>query len=492
MGTRKYKLVRLGLVPYFSDTLWGQHSRVVYRIKALRDIPLYGVKKGDLGGEVTSISTLSQEGECWIGAQAQVFGTVFVTDDAYIGEKAFVSNDIDNHSIKICGKARIQGSARVTLDTKIMSLPNHSLITGNVNIHGNAQISNLGFAEGNIDIYGYAVLLGVKQITGVVDICGSANLSSGVTVAGDSRIVENAIVEENATVYNSILRQESRVRAGSAVHNEVLGEEPVYSGYSQTSMKTLKDAEKYFSINILPETSESSIYHNRQTFKSIEKHLYDLDEVKSLNNSKAESELITDFLNQIARKHGSNAYVPQKALVSNSNTKNTSVKTVASQNYAPEDIEITDAVNLLAEIKNDLLSYESDIVKILQFPVMTDNTDPFTLDMVAALKLTDRLALNPSHKRFVASVFDLEKKFLAAESNARRIASTRLTTGEKKGTDRARDLISIAADEASSEQEKKVAFKQAFKQLEGIIAVPDVAVDTFRVKIGLKELETLR
>ena len=483
----KYKFVRSGLVPYFSDTVWGKNSLKVYRIKALRDIPMHGVKKGDLGGEVTSEFTLSQEGECWIGRGAKVFGGVTVTENAYIGDKASVFNEVYAKSIQIAGNVRIHGSARVYLSSSAGYLPDYSLIRGNVNIYDDAQVINLCLAEGNVDIYGQATLLGVKHITGVVDICGTASINQGVVITGDSRIVDNAVIEEEATVHNSILRKDARVKARTTVQDGILGEEPVYSGYSLNSISTLEDAEKYFEMNILPETSESSIYHNREIFKAVEKKIY---ESELLGFDETGVKLMTDFLQQISRKHGSNVYIPQRSLTANTGSgfKTKAIRASSQKALSSVDTEIDDALNLLAEIRNDLLAYESDIVKILQYPVMTDNTDPFTLDMVAALKLAGRLALNPSHKRFVASVFDLEKKFLAAESNARRIASTRLTTGEKKNTDRALDLIAIAADEASSEQEKKVAFKQVFKQLEGIIAVPDVAVDTFRVKIGLKEL----
>lgn len=47
----------------------------------------------------------------------------------------------------------------------------------------------------------------------------------------------------------------------------------------------------------------------------------------------------------------------------------------------------------------------------------------------------------------------------------------------------------MAQHEGSNEHEKKVAFIQGFKQLEGIITVPEEAKDAFRVLVGLKEIE---
>ena len=43
------------------------------RIRALRDIPRYNVKAGDLGGWVESEKNLSQEGDCWVGGNARVY-----------------------------------------------------------------------------------------------------------------------------------------------------------------------------------------------------------------------------------------------------------------------------------------------------------------------------------------------------------------------------------------------------------------------------------
>ena len=45
----------------------------LYRIKALKDIPRYDVKKGDLGGWLEEESNLSQDGDCWAFGDAQVY-----------------------------------------------------------------------------------------------------------------------------------------------------------------------------------------------------------------------------------------------------------------------------------------------------------------------------------------------------------------------------------------------------------------------------------
>ena len=65
-------------------------SRTLYRVRALRDIPGWGVRAGDLGGFVEAERNLSQFGEAWVSGAARVF------DNA-----------------RVFGNARVSGNARV-------------------------------------------------------------------------------------------------------------------------------------------------------------------------------------------------------------------------------------------------------------------------------------------------------------------------------------------------------------------------------------------
>lgn len=168
-------------------------------------------------------------------------------------------------------------------------------------------------------------------------------------------------------------------------------------------------------------------------------------------------------------------------------------KTVPASQVAQE-IEVSAGSKLDVGFFNELCeaieSYQTDIVKIIKYPVMVDKTNSYTLELMIALNAAKRLVTSPESQEFKEAVGVLERAFLMAESNAQKIASSSLSDAEKKKTEKAKDLFRIASNDASSEQEKKVAFIQGFKQLEGVIAVPEVAVDTFRVKLGLLELES--
>lgn len=75
----------------------------LYRIRALIDIPRYGVKAGDYGGFVETEDNLSQEDDAWITGDARITDNAQITGDALIGGNAWITGD-----------ARITGDAIIT------------------------------------------------------------------------------------------------------------------------------------------------------------------------------------------------------------------------------------------------------------------------------------------------------------------------------------------------------------------------------------------
>lgn len=404
-------------------------GRIVYRLVALRDIPLYGVRAGDEGGLVDSPRILSQEGDCWISFGARVLGNVFIREHAYIGDSANVYGRSEKFSITVSGVSSIRGSAKVMTSEDNEAFQN-TVIKEKVRIYNNAIVRDAGEISGTVCIHGSSEINGAAEVSGDADVFDKAKINSYARILGRSSIAGNTIVKTDAVVDNSRILGNAVVPIGSRVIN---------AQYSADGI--IASGEIFYQDRKNPDIYKDSkgLYHGTITSNHItHNHL-------SVGNPQPLPDAMT--------------------------------------------VEIRDALNLLQEVRNDIGDYESDIVKIIKYPVMTDRTDSYTLDMMQALKLSSRLALNPTHTGFVASVFDLEKKFLAAESHALKMASSGLSEAELRKTGRASDLLAIASDEASTEQEKKMAFKQAFKQLEGVIMVPESAVETFRIKIGLKELE---
>lgn len=403
MSEKKYRLIKHKGVNIEFE---GFQFKNIFRLEALRDIPLHGVKTGDLGGWVSSRFTLSQKEDCWVGDEAYVLGNAKISGNSYVGGKAKVLSWLTDGRIYIREDVRIDGNAKVSASCKNKNLPQLSMkLFGAIHITDDAEVRNLSQGSGNAKIGGNARVNGSKEISDSAQIYGNAILHRESQILGCSRIFDNAVINKNATVRDVVINKDKEV-----------GSYDIVSNFSMQN-----------------------------------------DEIASIKNTPNTA-----------------SYNSQDIVVNKAN-----------------DIEVPTTLEVFKEIKANIEVYETDIVKIIKHPVMTDRSDPHTLQMVMALNKATRLSRNPSSSAFEEAVISLEEKFLTAESNALKIAATLLSDEDRKKAEKAKDLLRIAANEGSSEQEKKASFKQAFKQLEGVITVPEAAVDTFRIKIGLQELESL-
>ena len=123
------------------------------RIRALRDIPEYGVKAGDLGGWIGHVGNLSQEGSCWVAEEAEVYGDAKVYGNAYV-----------------FGRAEISGEAQIS---------DYAQVYGNAMVYGRAKV------------YGYAQISGKSRIHYDAEICIPDSPSSyvvDVLVAFDGKV----------------------------------------------------------------------------------------------------------------------------------------------------------------------------------------------------------------------------------------------------------------------------------------------------------------
>lgn len=142
------------------------------------------------------------------------------------------------------------------------------------------------------------------------------------------------------------------------------------------------------------------------------------------------------------------------------------------------------------EVLERIDSYQKDVVKIIKYPLMTDKTDVTTLKMMIALDTAKRLLSLPDSNEFKKAVTELEKAFMAAESNAQKKSSSSFSESEKKNLNEAKSLFRHAVQKSSTDEDKQVALSLGFQKLEGIIAVPEDAKDAFRIHVGLPELKS--
>ena len=132
---------------------------VLHRIRALRDIPRFGVKAGELGGFVEGENNLSQDGDAWVSGNAKVYGEAKVLDNAKVFGKAWVSDNAGGSgSVGVSGKAKVSGNA---------------CVYGNARVYGNAWVS------GDVCVYGNAEVYGNAKVSGNAEVSGDAKVENG-------------------------------------------------------------------------------------------------------------------------------------------------------------------------------------------------------------------------------------------------------------------------------------------------------------------------
>ena len=106
--------------------IWGI---TLHRIRALMDIPRYGVRAGDIGGWIEAESNLSQDGDAWVGGDARVYRNARVYGNAVVcGDARVYGEACVNGNARVCGDARVYGEA---------------LVNGNAEVSGNAEAKSI-------------------------------------------------------------------------------------------------------------------------------------------------------------------------------------------------------------------------------------------------------------------------------------------------------------------------------------------------------------
>lgn len=129
------------------------------QIRALRDIPEIDVGKGDLGGFVSSQTSLSHSGNSWVFEGGYIGGSAIVEGDAIVGDGAIVTgtahvkdNAVICHGVLVDGNAIVGGDVVVRHGNiskgAIVEKQNHYLFIDNSN--GNGAPCTLYNAEGGM------------------------------------------------------------------------------------------------------------------------------------------------------------------------------------------------------------------------------------------------------------------------------------------------------------------------------------------------------
>lgn len=136
------------------------------------------------------------------------------------------------------------------------------------------------------------------------------------------------------------------------------------------------------------------------------------------------------------------------------------------------------------ELRMQWASYELDMAKLIDFPLMTDMREPATAALHKALKKA--VDLEPSSAKKMAAhavvnsdfwnaVNDLDAAFHTAEQTAKKVAWSKFTPSERKSLATAKNMLALALDSGASPAERQAAYKRVFKELQGLIEFPEKA-----------------
>lgn len=148
---RKYEIL--------PEPIVAPNGEVCHRIKALKDIPVIGVKKGDLGGCVSNATSLSHSGSSWIFEGGFVVGNAIVEDDAIVGDGALVGDTACiSGTAAICKGVVVDSNAQVGGDVVVRhgNIGNGAVVTKQYhylyvdNVNGRGDECTIYLTEGAI------------------------------------------------------------------------------------------------------------------------------------------------------------------------------------------------------------------------------------------------------------------------------------------------------------------------------------------------------
>ena len=136
-------------------------------------------------------------------------------------------------------------------------------------------------------------------------------------------------------------------------------------------------------------------------------------------------------------------------------------------------------------IRKQWASYELDLAKIIDLPLMHDMREPATVALHSALKLAKSLEPESASKMaglpfnespYAKAVHNLDIAFTRAQQEAKRVAWSRFTPAERKSLNLAKGLLALAMDTSAATSERQIAYKRVIKELQGLVVIPDAAI----------------
>jgi hypothetical protein len=129
------------------------------------------------------------------------------------------------------------------------------------------------------------------------------------------------------------------------------------------------------------------------------------------------------------------------------------------------------------------LSYEVDVAKLLDFPMMTDMRQPLTVafhkarsraDLLRPSSADDLVADRNATLDYRDAVHEYVAAFDVAEAEAIRRRRSDFSPEGQGRLERAQHLLRVAADDAATPHERQNAYAKARNELDGLLVLPAV------------------
>lgn len=362
--------------------------------------------------------------------------------------------------------------------TALKDIPSKGVKAGDLG--GYVSSSNILSQEGdcwiskNSKVYGNVIVSGNSHINEAIIVCCAL---PEMKLRGFSIIVtDNAVISANAFI--------CRNNSGST---KISGNAIIKNSATLNNVAIVKDnAIIDGAVNI---GLDSKVIHNAKILdNSVVGHNVKIcgtaiikDFAEVMKDAIVESAIVSGYTVVPQGNH-----VNQKSI----NTDTSNQESTSDLADAPlEDVLAEDDIALLNIIEKKIAVYQQDVVNLIKFPLMNDLTDAYTLAMTITHQKALRAKDSKNVSLFHTLVETLEEKFLVAESNARTVSLSRFAPTDKRKIVKSQDLLSIVIDTAAAPQEKKAAYKQVCHNLEGLIAIPPLAIKALSQRSGLLEIE---
>jgi hypothetical protein len=143
--------------------------------------------------------------------------------------------------------------------------------------------------------------------------------------------------------------------------------------------------------------------------------------------------------------------------------------------------EMTKVLDQHAATDARWLDYETDVAKLLDFPMMTDMRQPLTIefhrarsraDLLRPATRDDLMGDRVAQLDYRDAVHEYVAAFGVAETEAIRRRRSDFSSDDQQRLERAKQLLKMASDEAATLPERQNAYAKAQREVEGLIALP--------------------